>query len=169
MYEHMQNNNKIGSCSYHKKRIGYADLTKVTAIYLVLWGHVIPQLIDQPSNENRIYIFIYAFHMPLFMMVSGFFANSSMSLKFKDLLIKKFRQLILPALSFGVLWYLHDIITGYRDLSVYSFLYLEAECFWVSKISIFCISHRLVCESVYPLQGNCRHSLMSIFHGFTIL
>lgn len=75
--------------------------------------------------------------MPLFMLVSGLFAHSSMKLTFVEMFIKKFRQLIVPALSFGILWYIHDVITGYRSFSIKAFLFLEAECFWFLKCLFF--------------------------------
>lgn len=61
----------------------------------------------QPDYEES-YIFqtIYAFHMPLFMMLSGYFAVSSMDLSFKAFFSKKFRQLLLPCLSWGVICWL---------------------------------------------------------------
>lgn len=84
-----------------KVRILYIDILKLFTIYLVLWGHSIQHF--QPYCEKS-YIFqtIYAFHMPLFMMLSGYFASSSMRLGFRDFFTKKFRQLLLPCLSWAV-------------------------------------------------------------------
>lgn len=118
-------------------RIAYADLAKCVAIFLVLWGHAITQLMNHVLTDNRPYMFIYAFHMPLFMLVSGLFARSSMKLTFMEMVIKKFRQLIVPALSFGILWYIHDVLVGNRLLGVKAFLFLEAECFWFLKCLFF--------------------------------
>lgn len=91
-------------------RILYIDILKLFTIYLVLWGHAIMHF--QPDYEKS-YIFqtIYAFHMPLFMMLSGYFASSSsMSLGFVIFFAKKFRQLLLPCLSWAILCWL--IITS---------------------------------------------------------
>ncbi len=121
----------------NKNRIGYADIAKCVAIFLVLWGHAITQLKDHDLASNHVHMWIYSFHMPLFMMVSGFFAGSSMKLGLKDLCVKKFQQLILPALSFGLIWYVHDVVIGVRPLSLGGFAYLEAECFWFLKCLFF--------------------------------
>lgn len=88
-----------------KQRILYIDLLKLFTIYLVLWGHAIMHF--QPDYEQS-YIFrtIYAFHMPLFMMLSGYFAPSSMLLGIREFFPKKFRQLLLPCISWGVLCWL---------------------------------------------------------------
>ena len=95
--------------SKEKVRILSIDILKLFTIFLVLWGHVIQHF--QPDYEKS-YIFqtIYAFHMPLFMMLSGYFASSSMSLCIRDFFTKKFRQLLLPCLSWAVVCWL--IITS---------------------------------------------------------
>lgn len=43
--------------------------------------------------------FIYSFHMPLFMMVSGYFARSVFKSRFIEIICKKARQLLLPSIS----------------------------------------------------------------------
>ena len=87
------------------KRILWIDILKLFTIYLVLWGHAIQHF--QPDYEQS-YILqtIYSFHMPLFMMLSGYFASSSMSLGIWEFFSKKFRQLLLPCISLGVLCWL---------------------------------------------------------------
>ena len=83
-------------------RILYIDLLKTFAIFLVIWGHAIMHF--QPDFENSVcFNVIYAFHMPLFMMLSGYFAASSKKLGAVEFLSKKFRQLLLPCLSWGIL------------------------------------------------------------------
>lgn len=119
------------------KRITYLDIAKCIAIFLVLWGHAITQLMNHEVTDNRCYMFIYAFHMPLFMTMSGFFAKGSMNMNLGGLFKKKFIQLIIPAFSFGVLWYIHDVIVGARAFSVKAFSFLEAECFWFLKCLFF--------------------------------
>lgn len=133
------------------KRIAYLDIAKCVAIFLVLWGHAITQLMSHNVTDNRLYMLIYAFHMPLFMTMSGFFASSSMKMSFIELFKKKFKQLIIPALTFGILWYIHDAITGRRILTLKAFLYLEAECFWFLKCLFFAyltvyITHRFTTQ-----------------------
>lgn len=88
-----------------KPRIIFIDILKLFTIYLVIWGHAIMNF--QPDYELS-YIFrsIYAFHMPLFMMLSGYFATSSMSLTINEFFIKKIRQLLLPCISWGIICWL---------------------------------------------------------------
>ena len=87
------------------KRILYIDILKLFTIFLVLWGHAIMHF--QPDfGKSYIFQTIYAFHMPLFMMLSGYFAVSSLELSARDFFTKKFRQLILPCISWGVICWL---------------------------------------------------------------
>ena len=87
------------------QRILYIDLLKLFTIYLVLWGHAI--MCFQPAYEHSVpFRVIYSFHMPLFMMLSGYFARSSMEQQAKTFFPKKFRQLLLPCVSWGVLCWL---------------------------------------------------------------
>ena len=61
------------------------DSPKGFAILLMVFGHLIQfTSIDNSYLSNPIYIFIYSFHMPLFMMISGFFI---MLLSWTDILI----------------------------------------------------------------------------------
>ena len=55
-------------------RIKYWDLLKGIAIFLVVWGHTI-QYGGSGSIffDNKAFIFIYSFHMPLFLLISGYF------------------------------------------------------------------------------------------------
>lgn len=42
--------------------------------------------------------------MPLFMMISGYFSASSMKLRFTELITKKSRQLLLPCVSWAIIF-----------------------------------------------------------------
>ena len=63
------------------KRDIYWDIIKGVAIFLVVLGHSLQYFyIDSAySNTDFLFSFIYSFHMPLFMVVSGYFAYSSFS------------------------------------------------------------------------------------------
>ncbi len=56
----------------------YLDIVKYVAIFLVIWGHVVQQSLAPgvvPLKAAGIYRFIYSFHMPLFMGISGYFGG----------------------------------------------------------------------------------------------
>lgn len=61
-----------------KKRIAYLDAIKGLALLLVIIGHIMQKFLNfsyYPRSNELIRLFyevIYSFHMPLFMLVSGF-------------------------------------------------------------------------------------------------
>ena len=69
------------------KRIVYIDVVKFLAIWMVCIGHSYP-MIDM-SYHSILYNCIYSFHMPLFMMLCGFFSLSSFDRPFVKFLKQK--------------------------------------------------------------------------------
>lgn len=62
--------NKISS---FKNRINLWDNIKFLLIVLVVIGHFADALINDSNAFKSLYVFIYAFHMPLFIFISGLF------------------------------------------------------------------------------------------------
>lgn len=58
--------------SVEKQRIALWDNIKYILIFLVVVGHVVDQYPDSGMFRS-IYVFVYAFHMPLFFFISGMF------------------------------------------------------------------------------------------------
>ena len=133
-----------------RDRLLWIDILKLFTIYLVLWGHSIMHF--QPHYEKS-YIFqtIYAFHMPLFMMLSGYFATSSMSLGIRDFFTKKFRQLLMPCLSWAVFCWLvitSGLIEGKFHLELKGFFtgWLGiVDNFWFLKSCFICYMLSWLC------------------------
>ena len=87
-----------------KGRIEYLDLVKLFTIYLVILGHVIAMMVNGYSVGERLYAYIYSFHMPLFMLLSGYFVGGSTLKKGAwEFLLKKSRHLLLPAVTCTVI------------------------------------------------------------------
>jgi len=74
-----------------KERNHDVDITKSILIYLVVVGHYF---------TNNIHTYIFWFHMPAFIMISGLFINDKISLK--EELIKKGRRLLVPYFFFSI-------------------------------------------------------------------
>lgn len=62
-----------------KTRDPYLDLVKGILILLVIFGHML-ELADGVVGDV-IYHFIYFFHMPLFVLISGYLTKSVQSLR----------------------------------------------------------------------------------------
>lgn len=95
-----------------KQRLVYIDVAKLLAIYLVVLGHVIVKQFSDAYYGDPLYVIIYTFHMPLFMMMSGFFASSVLKLDFSGLLKKKMVRLLLPAVSCTVVCLAYFFLTS---------------------------------------------------------
>lgn len=86
-------------------RISYIDQLKGIAILLVVLGHVIGY---NNCEDSFLWRFIYSFHMPLFMFISGYVAQMTFRIErfgwneTISFLIKKLRTLLLPMVTWGV-------------------------------------------------------------------
>lgn len=72
------------------------DFIKGVLILLVVWGHVISA--DKMACGSVVFNVIYSFHMPLFVFVSGYFAQHSLGCNVLDVWRKVWLRLIVPAL-----------------------------------------------------------------------
>ena len=123
-----------------KPRIPYLDFLKFFAIASVLLGHSVEQTTGNDFWDNPIWAFIYTYHMPLFMLLCGYFFGSSLKLSFLDVFKKKFVQLGIPSISAWVLMWLFVTLTGYNpypeivDLSWLGFM----NAMWFLKCVFFC-------------------------------
>ena len=78
-------------------RDSYFDNAKVFLILLVVFGHIIRSFIDDSQIFMNIYKFLYTFHMPAFILISGYFAKG---FRKKGYVLKIAKKLILPYLIF---------------------------------------------------------------------
>lgn len=98
------------------KRLLWPDVLKSFAIFLVILGHV-SSVYDSRGYSSPIALWIYSFHMPLFMMLSGMFFKYSLNKDFKTMLIDKSRLLLLPLLCWGIVNFLIEtlLFTDYNE------------------------------------------------------
>ncbi|MDD6275560.1 MAG: acyltransferase family protein [Clostridia bacterium] len=61
--------------SVTSNRIQKWDILKAELIFLVILGHLVDVFTEEYAAARSIFIFIYTFHMPLFMFVSGLFSK----------------------------------------------------------------------------------------------
>lgn len=115
-----------------KERYEFIDVAKGIGIILVILGH----LLTSGSPGSSI---IYSFHMPLFFLISGIFANPDKT-KFLPYLGKNIKRLILPYICVFIIGTLVSfIIPAWRDgLTVQSlisqFIYAGPEAIHVGQI-----------------------------------
>ena len=70
--------NSVGNPSTQlpRRRVPLWDNARWIAVTLVVLGHAILKLIGEADAAYTLYLFIYAFHVPVFVAVSGYFAKS---------------------------------------------------------------------------------------------
>ena len=87
------------------QRIVFIDQLKGIAIFGVVLGHLIGH---NAGSDNGLWTFIYSFHMPLFMFISGYLASVTSTAetlswnKIGRTILKKSRTLLLPSLTWGI-------------------------------------------------------------------
>ena len=125
-------------------RIQTFDILKAIAILAVVYTHCLQFMGIGFYWHHPIFKFTYAFHMPLFMLVSGYFANRALHLPFKELIKKKSIQLLLPCLTAGVVVIVINRLIGWnpKHAGVMEFVknlwYLKSLffCFCIGKIAM---------------------------------
>ncbi|WP_449536610.1 acyltransferase family protein [Ferdinandcohnia sp. Marseille-Q9671] len=125
----------------------YFDNAKFILIMLVVFGHFIQPFIGDHKIIMTIYHFVYSFHMPAFILVSGFFAKSFQ----KEGYIKKTaKKLLIPYLIFQLLYtiYYYFLYKGETLL----FQPLDPQWSLWFLISLFCWNVMLYAYTKLPMK-----------------
>ena len=86
------------------KRTAYFDNAKAILIYLVVLGHLMSGYLKQNEYVDTLYLIIYLFHMPAFILISGHFSRK---IKGAKDLTKIAKTLLLPYVIFQLLYSLY--------------------------------------------------------------
>lgn len=89
-----------------KNRIEWVDRCKCIAIYFVVYGHF--------CLDNK---YVYAFHMPLFFLLSGFVLNEK-KYEFKDFLKSRINGILIPYIFFYLLTWMYWLVVERNFRSV---------------------------------------------------
>ena len=137
------------------QRLISIDILKLFAMFLVIWGHCAQFLLTSDYLDEPAYLYIYSFHMPLFMMISGMFVHHELGAgssylshlrcslpEYGRLLLVRARQLLLPCVAWGVLMSLGNLIQPlingtHIDKSLLSTFYTN---FWFLKALFLCFA-----------------------------
>ncbi|WP_226644297.1 acyltransferase family protein [Mesobacillus subterraneus] len=84
-----------------KQRDYYFDNAKFILIFFVVFGHLLRSFIEDNEMIYNLYKVIYTFHMPAFILVSGFFARGFNK---KGYVMKIAKKLILPYFIFQLIY-----------------------------------------------------------------
>lgn len=91
-------------------RLVHWDMAKAVAIFLVVWGHCLLSMTHEADYwlTDSLSQLIISFHMPLFMVISGYFAYNALHRPIHSTLLKKARQLLIPSIT----WYIVIAVTA---------------------------------------------------------
>lgn len=105
-----------------KERSEVIDFIKGVAIILVVYGHAIQYtsgdnyLTNGLFFDNIVFKWIYSFHMPLFMLVSGFLFKNYENKNLKEKILDRTKKLIYPIVAWQTLWSLRYIFIDSNDI-----------------------------------------------------
>lgn len=89
-----------------KERIFIWDNLKFILIFLVVLGHFVDFHTGSSLNMKRIFLYIYIFHMPLFIFISGLFSKKTINEK----RYKKIFEYFVLYLGMKILFFVIDLI-----------------------------------------------------------
>ncbi len=92
-----------------KKRLDYLDYSKAIGIVLVLFGHITFLQSGLPDYVSVVKQYIYAFHMPLFFVISGLemglrFDSESQFRVDSNYIKKQFKSLMIPFYIWSIIY-----------------------------------------------------------------
>ena len=124
-----------------KVRTAYYDNAKFLLIFLVVLGHFIQSYIHDNKIIFTLYTTIYLFHMPAFILISGYFAKG---FRRKGYLMKMAKKLIGPYLIFQGIYSIYYFFTQGNDLTdvnplnpQWSLWFLMSLFFWNLLLYLF--------------------------------
>lgn len=97
-----------------KERRHWLDVVKGIAIILVVMGHVGSTYGGESASPsfNAIHSFIYSFHMPLFMFISGYLFTSSLKKDYRTTALSKLLAYGIPYIVFSIVYWAMKTIGG---------------------------------------------------------
>jgi fucose 4-O-acetylase-like acetyltransferase len=91
-----------GAVSKPRRRVPFWDNARYACIVLVVLGHAIQRLIYDSDIAFAFYLTLYAFHMPAFAIISGYFSKSGSPTKTQ--MARIITDIIVPYVIFELLW-----------------------------------------------------------------
>ena len=96
-------------------RIAKWDNLKAVLVYLVILGHIVDYFTKDSVNMRRIFLFIYIFHMPCFLFISGLFSKRNID---ERRYYKMFSYLVMYLFIKVLIWLVNVWIEGNTSFSL---------------------------------------------------
>lgn len=133
-------------------RNSYLDLVKTVLIYLVTLGHTV-QMIGYKNDQwafwyDPVFKFIYSFHMPLFIAISGYFTYISLYKRDTFSFIKnRASSILVPLLCWGIITFtIQSIVNQSFSKNIEWFWFI-----WALLIfsGVACVAKSLKIDNIY--------------------
>lgn len=125
------------------------DNAKLLMVCLVVFGHLIEQILDQSDAFKTIYQFIYSFHIPVFIIVAGALTKIDAS---EVSILKNIKTLLIPFLVFT---FLYDVFNAAGGEPIGSYL-LNWEPYWI----LWFLLSMFIWKSVLPMVMQFKFPLL---------
>ena len=146
---------------YRMSRDAYFDNAKGIFIFLVVFGHMIQPFIDQSIVVHLLYFWIYLFHMPAFIFISGFFAKGIGN---KQYIWNLFKKLLIPYFIFQLIYTIFYYFIGKSDWQ--TGIFTPQWALWF-LISLFCWHLLLIIfKKMKPTYGISIAILIGLVIGY---
>lgn len=118
------------------KRSQFLDIMKGIGIFLMIFGHAITSANGNLYRREAsfwydpVYKFIYTFHMPLFIIISGYLFYFSMRRAKEDIIRKRIVSLVPPLITYNTYTFIASVLLGVVSISASSVLRQYLTGFW---------------------------------------
>ncbi|MFP5115162.1 acyltransferase family protein [Bacillaceae bacterium C204] len=143
------------------KRSKYFDNAKFILIFLVVFGHLISPLKEQDGILFTLYTFIFLFHMPAFIFISGYFSKGYNK---KGYLLKSIKKILLPYFIFQMIYSIYYYLNGQEARIEIDFLQPHWSLWFL--LSLFCWNLLLYVFARFRWIGFCFAVCLGIAIGF---
>ncbi|WP_430611172.1 acyltransferase family protein [Enterococcus sp. DIV0876] len=144
------------------QRTAYFDNAKFLLMILVVFSHLLQSFIGDRKFYHDLYYFIFTFHMPAFVFISGYFAKPLTKGSKIKVLVKRF---LLPYLFFQVFYIIYYWLIGLRETPNIQLLnpqwalwFLLSMFFWQLSLFFF--------QRITPKQAIIISIVLSICAGY---
>ncbi len=127
----------------------YFDNAKLILIFLVIFGHLIQPFVATHGVLEDVYYFIYTFHMPAFVLISGYFSKHYARKGYYRELVKK---LLFPYICFQIIYSLFNVLIN-LDSRVHLSLFNPKWSLWFLLSMFFWQLLLLVFGNIQPVLG----------------
>lgn len=103
-----------GSIARSRRRVPFWDNSRFACVVLVVLGHAVQRLGYDSDIALALYLWIYAFHMPAFAIIAGYFSKSQP--QGRRQMARVITDILLPYVIFELLWTLTTwLVEGRAD------------------------------------------------------